>query len=156
MPVHLYLQVKQADSFKPIQRVFESFLLSLGKEKGILEISLVGLKKITELNEEFLGKKRPTDVLSFPQDWKRPPKNRTWILGEIVLALPVARLQAKMAGRSLAQQMVRLITHGLAHLSGLDHEAGAKEEKKFQEREARWLRAIDRKGWMPWDGSLLL
>jgi len=156
MPVKLYSSRKTESLPKKIELVFGKLLSQLKKSRAHLEISVVGKSKIARLNGKYLGKNRVTDVLSFPQDWNKPPKDRPWILGEIVIALPVAKQQAKKAGRTLPQQLTRLAIHGLVHLSGLDHEKSSREAENFFHLEARWLKSLDRKGWMPWDGSLQL
>ncbi len=85
------------------------------------------------LNRRHLGKNRPTDVLSFPA--VAPEENTSvpgatggkpsdWrVLGDIAIAVGVARRQARDAGHSYAQELRVLALHGLLHLLGYDHEA---------------------------------
>lgn len=74
---------------------------------------------IRTLNRDFLGKDRPTDVLSFP-DGDVLPNGRT-LLGEIVVSLDTARRQAEDAGHGEVQELVELVLHGTLHLLGYDH-----------------------------------
>jgi len=132
-------------------------LLRRFRMKGAeLELSLVGETRIRSLNRKFRGKDRSTDVLSFPLDARRPRAPRPWQLGEIVIALPVARRQARRAGRTLTQQTLRLAVHGLVHLQGYDHERGAEELRRFEILEAQYLNYLSKGGWLRWDGSLRL
>ncbi len=74
---------------------------------------------IRALNRDFLGKDRPTDVLSFP-DGDVLPSGRT-LLGEIVVSLDTARRQAEDAGHDEVRELVELVLHGTLHLLGYDH-----------------------------------
>lgn len=71
-------------------------------------------KKIAHLNSLYLKKKGPTDVLSFPME-ELP------FLGDVVIAIDVARKQANQRKISLRDQCLFLIIHGLLHLLGYDH-----------------------------------
>lgn len=73
-----------------------------------------------------------TDVLSFPADEKGQ-------LGDVVIAVGVARRQAREAGHSLQTELRVLALHGLLHLLGYDHEHD-------QGRMARLERRLRRKG----------
>lgn len=67
------------------------------------------------LNRQFRGRDYATDVLSFPSDERG-------FLGDIVIAIGVAKQQAKDAGHSLPTELRVLSLHGLLHLLGYDHE----------------------------------
>jgi probable rRNA maturation factor len=120
----------------------------------MLEMSLVGSRRIRSLKRVHLGKDQVTDVLSFPMDWRRPNHGGPWLLGEIIVALPVAERQARRANRTLADQIVRLAVHGYVHLSGRDHEKSRREAGRFHGEERRVLAMLRRKGLMQWDGTL--
>jgi probable rRNA maturation factor len=69
----------------------------------------------------------PTDVLSFPAD--EPGE-----LGDVVIALGVARRQAAQAGHSLATELRVLALHGLLHLLGYDHERDDGQMRRLEQR----------------------
>lgn len=73
---------------------------------------------IQDLNREYRGKDKPTDVLSFAQD---DPN----ILGDIVISLPTATRQAEAAHWPLESEIALLAVHGLLHLLGYDDETAA-------------------------------
>jgi probable rRNA maturation factor len=85
------------------------------KARGSVTIALVPDQRIRALNRQFRGKDRPTDVLSFPAE-------EGGRLGDIVIAIGVAREQAAEAGHSLGAELRVLALHGLLHLLGYDHE----------------------------------
>ena len=70
---------------------------------------------IQDLNRDYRGKDKATDVLSFAQD---DPS----ILGDIVISLPTAARQAAAAGWPLESEIALLGVHGLLHLLGYDDE----------------------------------
>jgi len=139
-----------------LQRCLEALLCLVGETRAELELSFVGRTRIRALNREYRKKDRVTDVLSFPIEARPPKGERPWHLGEIVIATPVAKDQARRARRPLTQQVLRLAVHGFVHLHGMDHEKGSAERKRFEAFERKYLQYLDKKGLMPWDGSLRL
>ena len=97
-------------------------------------------REMRRLNRTYRGKDAPTDVLSFPGG--SGPEGEH--LGDVVIAVPVARRQAEAAGHSTARELRVLLLHGVLHCLGHDHETddGAMERlerrlrKRFLELEA--------------------
>jgi len=83
--------------------------------------------RVRGLNRRYRGKSTATDVLSFPAG--EPGE-----LGDVVIALGVARRQAEAAGHSLATELRVLALHGLLHLLGYDHERDAGEMGRLERR----------------------
>ncbi len=154
MPVTIYSRKNCPVQDAALRRCLEEVLRFSGRETALLEISLVGRKGISRLNQKYRGKKGVTDVLSFPLDSKPTAKNSPWHLGEIVIATEVAKRQARQARRTLTQQVVRLSVHGFVHLVGGDHEAGPALKRRFEAEEKKFLRYLTKKGLFRWDGSL--
>lgn len=75
---------------------------------------------IRNLNGQFRGKARPTNVLSFPA---APPLAGRYgpLLGDIVLSSETVEKEAAAGGLSLADHATHLIVHGFLHLVGYDH-----------------------------------
>lgn len=87
-----------------------------------LSIVLTGDAEIQELNREWRGKDKPTNVLSFPQD-------EDTLLGDIILALGTIESEARSQDKTLADHTTHLTVHGLLHLLGYDHEVDAEAEE---------------------------
>lgn len=155
MPVSVYCQKNQSVSKEKLRRSLEALLQFAKMKNAHVEINLVGETRIQTLNRRYLKRDKATDVLSFPMEKNPSFPGVPWHLGEIFIATPVARRQAKKAGRSLEMQLLRLGVHGLVHLQGLDHDAGVKQRKLFEAREKRFLNFLNKKGFCRWDGSLL-
>ena len=90
-------------------------LAAIGKHESSATIAFVSDKRIRELNRQFRGVDKATDVLSFPED---DPDS----LGDVAISLETAARQAKDNSLSLDNEIAQLILHGLLHLSGYDHE----------------------------------
>lgn len=103
------------------------------------EIQIVGEKAMISLNSEYRGKKKPTDVLSFPAG---SPFRETGLLGELIICLPVLKKQARDLGHSAEQELTVLTVHGVLHLLGLDHEKSKAESAKMARWEAKILNQI--------------
>ena len=92
-----------------------------------VSINFVTDEAIRELNREWRGIDRPTDVLSFECDGVDDEIGNATLdemgyeLGDIVVAVDIAERQAPEFGMSFADEMSLLITHGLLHLCGYDH-----------------------------------
>lgn len=78
---------------------------------------------IAEMNGEWRGKAKPTNVLSFPAPADMPvPEGEAKPLGDIVLASGVIAAEAAEQGKTLQEHCSHLIVHGCLHLLGYDHE----------------------------------
>ena len=92
-----------------------------------VSISFVDDDTIHELNREYRGIDRPTDVLSFECDGIEDDvsdsidKDMLFELGDIIIAPDVAERQCDEFGTSFSDELHLLIVHGLLHLCGYDH-----------------------------------
>lgn len=111
-------------------------LAAIGKSESSATIAFVSDKKIRELNRQFRGIHKVTDVLSFPSDG--PDKD----LGDIAVSVETAAVQAKENGLEFDEEIAQLILHGLLHLSGYDHETDNGEMNRLELRLRKKL-AID-------------
>lgn len=99
-------------------------------------VAFVSDKRMKDLNQLFRGKDSTTDVLSFPHEADQfDPDNNN--LGDIVISVEQAELQAKQNGLTLENEIKQLMLHGLLHLCGYDHEtdSGEMNGRELQLRE---------------------
>ena len=112
---------------------------------GEMTVSFVDDEKIKQLNSEYRGIDRVTDVLSFPlMDFYRGKCDNVQAeinldtgclpLGDMVLNLDKAREQAKEFGHPVARECAYLTVHSVLHLLGFDH-VDEGEEKEIMRRE---------------------
>ena len=123
-----------------IKRTTEKILRLLDRQNAELSLALVGNEEIRELNRRYRNKPTPTDVLSFaaaePAD-PRPP-----LLGDVVISVEQAAIQAGRAHRTLEAEIDWLLIHGILHLLGYDHERSPKEARIMRALEKKITRAL--------------
>lgn len=115
--------------------------IGIGGQQLAVTIVLTDDNELRELNREYRGIDKATDVLSFPL-LNRPlvaaPPEQLWpeaatpafpfvlppdapkALGDIVISLPFARRQAAEAGHTARWELAYLTAHGMLHLAGYD------------------------------------
>jgi probable rRNA maturation factor len=76
-------------------------LRGLGHARSELSVALVGDDRIRELNADYRGKDRPTDVLSFSLVEGEDAEHRGRLLGDVVIGLETAASQARRRRRGL-------------------------------------------------------
>jgi len=90
---------------------------------------------IAELNERWMDKQGPTDVLSFPMDELRPglvgQDPEEGVLGDLVLCPVVAARQGETAGHGAQAELDLLTVHGVLHLLGYDHAEPEEHREMF-------------------------
>ncbi len=88
-------------------------------------VTAVDEDTIAELNEKWMEKTGPTDVLAFPMDEMRPGATGEepveGVLGDLVLCPAVAERQGREAGHGTRAEIELLTVHGVLHLLGYDH-----------------------------------
>ncbi len=95
-----------------------------------LTILLTGDDHLHQLNLEYLDVDAPTDVLAFPADYV-DPDTETAYLGDILISLERATLQAQAGGHSLVAELELLVVHGVLHLLGYDHSEPDEKSKMW-------------------------
>jgi probable rRNA maturation factor len=84
-----------------------------------LTILLTGDERIRELNRQYSGEDKVTDALSFPAGDPMPGAES--YIGDIVISVPTAVLQALTARHPISDEMSLLTIHAILHLLGHDH-----------------------------------
>lgn len=104
--------------------------------EGLVSLLLTDDGELQQLNRDFRGKDKPTDVLSFPA----LPMDRP-LLGDIAVGYGVSARDAAVQGKALADHLTHLLIHGYLHLLGHDHET-PDEAGEMEAREIRALAAL--------------
>jgi probable rRNA maturation factor len=99
-------------------RVREAALAALaGRDEGAVSVLLADDAAVRELNAEWRGKDKPTNVLSFPAAPSAAPH-----LGDVALAYETCAREAADQDKPLEHHLSHLVAHGVLHLLGWDHE----------------------------------
>ena len=146
MKIHIFLSDEQDKVTPPDE--FEKLIEDCAREALIEEemdedaevsVTLVDNSRIRELNSEYRNIDRETDVLSFPMGdedgFEVDPDTDAVLLGDIVLSLEKAQVQAEEYGHSFKREVAFLITHSLFHLLGYDHMTPEEEAEMFSKQE---------------------
>lgn len=97
-----------------------------------VSVSFVGDEEIRDLNRDYRGVDKSTDVLSFPMDDEFIIDNR--ILGDVIINTRRVMEQAKELGHSDERELSYLTVHSILHLLGYDHMED-EDKKEMRERE---------------------
>ncbi|WP_139994368.1 rRNA maturation RNase YbeY [Paenibacillus paridis] len=132
----------------------EQLLQLAGQAEGIVdgEVSLTFTndEEIHQLNREYRGIDRPTDVLSFAMqedgveeldiifevDSEDEPDPISGMLGDIIISVETAQAQSEEYGHSLEREIGFLFVHGFLHLIGYDHQDDETEAEMTAKQEA--------------------
>lgn len=144
----------------------DQLLLIAGEQEQLTEgevsLTFVDDEQIHELNKQYRGIDRPTDVLSFAirelgedeleiiydvEEYEENDGNEDHLdddesgeaviepLGDIIISIPTAIAQAEEYGHSIEREIGFLFIHGLLHLIGYDHDDEAEEKEMFSRQE---------------------
>ncbi len=88
---------------------------------------------IQEINRDYLGKDRPTNVISFAMQEGEGSGVQPDLLGDVVISAEMAARDACEAQTSFEGELYFLLLHGALHLLGYDHERGTKADTERME-----------------------
>ncbi len=121
-----------------MERVLEG-LACYDKELSIL---FTGDNRIAQLNNRYLGRKGPTNVLAFAMSGGPAPQIESDMLGDVVISIDTALRESRELGEDLEYTIYRLLIHGVLHILGYDHEKSTAEEKRMEKEERRLIALI--------------
>lgn len=89
------------------------------QENAELTIRIVDTEESHQLNHEYRGKDKPTNVLSFP--FEAPPGIEIDLLGDLIICRQVVEKEAEEQNKPLLAHWAHMVVHGSLHLLGYDH-----------------------------------
>jgi len=134
--------------------LLNTLLEEAGKVEGVTDgevaLTFVNDEQIHELNRDYRGIDRPTDVLSFAMKETldeeleiiyEPTEENTLndvpdVLGDIIISVQTAQAQSEEYGHSIEREIGFLFVHGFLHLLGYDHQDEASEAEMMGKQEA--------------------
>lgn len=126
--INLFVGSRYPVDRKKIRQRVKDVLAKHNVNDAQVDVSIVGSRKIKELNESRLKHKGQTDVLSFPQHEKKQlddfpmPPGMPPHLGDVVISFPEAVKTSKRFGKMVDDQICFYLEHGLMHLLGYHHD----------------------------------
>ncbi|MBE6537009.1 MAG: rRNA maturation RNase YbeY [Ruminococcaceae bacterium] len=142
MKRELYINFSATDKFEEISyelkaavrsAVYATLERESFKYPAEVSVTFCSAEYIHELNKQYRGVDRPTDVLSFPLyengEFDEAECQFGAPLGDIVISVPRAKEQALELGNSFLREVAFLTIHSTLHLLGYDHERSDEDDE---------------------------
>jgi probable rRNA maturation factor len=122
-------------------------LSDLGYPDSELSVAIVGDRSIRRLNREYLGRDKPTNVISFAMQEGEFPGVNPGLLGDVVISADTCAREAEEGGVGFDARLTFLLLHGILHLTGYDHErSGEAEARRMEEKERELFALLEKEG----------
>jgi probable rRNA maturation factor len=119
-----------------LDQFFISILSSESIEDSNINLSFISSEEMQELNKQFRGIDKDTNVLSFEnQDISR---EHTKVLGDIAICYPYVVNEATVSEKDLDSHISHMFIHGILHILGYDHE-NESEADNMESKEIEFL-----------------
>jgi probable rRNA maturation factor len=110
--------------------------------EGEISILLVDDPQITILNQQYLDRQGPTNVIAFAMREGEFSHLTPHLLGDVVISMDTAAREAQEADLSPERRFNELLIHGILHLFGYDHEESEKEARRMEEKSRELMELI--------------
>lgn len=108
----------------------------MGSPDGELSILITDDKTITEINEAYFQRPRPTNVISFSMMEGRfaDVNPEAKMLGDIIISMETTIREAGEAMIPVEERFAQLLVHGLLHIFGYDHESPEADARRMEQK----------------------
>ena len=127
---------------KKIEQTVQVVLSALECPDGEVSIVLVDDPQIAALNQEYLNRTGPTNVIAFAMREGEYSHLTPHLLGDVVISMDTADREAQDAAVSMEGRLFELLVHGILHLFGYDHENSTEEARKMEDKSRELLELI--------------
>jgi probable rRNA maturation factor len=138
--LEIIAETKIPTGLRPKLRRVMKFLMKTHQVSSAVCVVLSTDARLRAMKLEFWGEDIATDVLTFPQ-WEPGDPFMPPVLGDIYISLETAKIQALEHGHDLQTEVIVLVSHGLTHLLGFDHQS-KKDWKPFKKMQALALSVL--------------
>lgn len=134
MEISLFNETEEKldDELKKVHEVLIHGLKKLKIDEAIFNVIIVDNNYIHNLNKEYRGIDRETDVITFALEDDKTFNPDVRILGDVYISIDKAKSQSEEYGHSLLRELSFLAVHGMLHLLGYDHMKKEDEEVMFK------------------------
>lgn len=122
-------EVNYESDYQYLNKVIDHTLNKLNVTHSCFSIIFIDDEKMHEMNRQYRGIDRTTDVLSFAYEDNETIKSEIRELGDIFISIPKMKEQAISYNHSEMRELSFLTVHGLLHLLGYDHTKSKKDEE---------------------------
>jgi probable rRNA maturation factor len=120
----------------------QAILNALGSPDAELSLVIVDDDHIAELNQRYLNRSGPTNVIAFPMHAGAFSDISPQLLGDVVISAETARQESQAMGIRLSLRLSQLLIHGVLHLFNYDHEESEVESGRMQQKSEELLSVI--------------
>ncbi len=117
-------------------------LAELGLLDAELSLLFVNDLQIQVLNQRYLRRDKPTNVLAFPMRKGEFSILHPHLLGDIVISVETAKRQSNRFGLNEMGMIILLMVHGVLHLIGYEHEGTKKGAREMAVRQNELFRRV--------------
>jgi probable rRNA maturation factor len=135
--IHPQLKVKT----RSLKFLAEKILIAEDSDTPV-DLILVDDEFMLSLNRKFTGRNKTTDVLSFGMREGKSESVEYPNLGDIYVSLDQAQRQSEEYGITFEEELRLLVTHGLLHLLGYDHQ-NKNQTSVMRKKEKHYLKRTD-------------
>ena len=107
-----------------------------------ISILIVDDPQIEELNQQYLNRKGPTNVIAFAMREGEFSDLSPQLLGDVVISTDTAAREAQIASTSMERRFNELLVHGILHLMGYDHETSEDDARVMEDRSRELMKHI--------------
>jgi probable rRNA maturation factor len=125
-----------------IQQKARDILNVLECHDAELSVLIVDDPQIATLNQKYLHRSGPTNVIAFPMHTDVFPNINPGLLGDVVISIETAAREGERIGIGMEERVVQLLVHGILHLIGYDHEKSEAQTEQMAQIESEVLRMI--------------
>jgi probable rRNA maturation factor len=127
-----------------VQKIAQAILNALECLDGELSVVLVDDAHIAQLNDSYLGRQGPTNVIAFPMREGDFGDINPHLLGDVVISMDTCAREAREGDLSTETRFYELLVHGILHLFGYDHIHNDEEARVMDAKSKELLTVIDR------------
>ena len=111
---------------------------------GELSIVLVDDSEIADLNERYLNRKGPTNVIAFPMREGSFTNVNPNLLGDVVISMDTCYQEGQSAKMDFLKRFNQLLIHGILHLLGYDHIHSEKQAREMELKSQELMEELER------------
>jgi len=135
-------QSRHKISLKKIKQTVQVILDALDCPDSEISILIVDDPQIEELNQQYLNRKGPTNVIAFAMREGEFSDLSPQLLGDVVISTDTAAREAQISSTSMERRFNELLVHGILHLMGYDHETSEDDARVMEDKSRELMKHI--------------
>ena len=135
-------QSRHKISLTKIKQTVQVILDALDCPDSEISILIVDDPQIEELNQQYLNRKGPTNVIAFAMREGEFSDLSPQLLGDVVISTDTAVREAQIASTSMERRFNELLVHGILHLMGYDHETSEDDARVMEDKSRELMKHI--------------